>query len=99
MKARFLTAAFVAAILCTGAVRLSAQTASTLRDEFFLLKMLGQDYRNANDRDQAAKQALSAATYDADHDGRLNEKEFAAWQKRVRSFVEQQPSLVRKFDL
>jgi len=98
MKTRTLTVLFSAVLLLAGAARLGAQPANTPYDGYFSLNVLGQDYRNAAEREDVAKNALAAATYDVNHDGKLDEKEFAAWQKRVRSFVEQQPALMKKFD-
>ena len=41
---------------------------------------------------------LSAATYDLNHDGKLDDKEFAAWEKNVRAVMEETPAMLKKYD-
>lgn len=81
-----------------GTVRLSAQTSGSPYDAYFSLNVLGQDYRNAADRERAVKESLSAANFDVNHNGKLDDQEYDAWQKRVRTFVQQQPELMKRFD-
>lgn len=53
--------------------------------------------REALARARAAR--LAAATYDLNHDGKLDERELAAWEKAVRVAVEQSPEALKRYDL
>jgi hypothetical protein len=60
--------------------------------------------RELSDREQAAgKHAQtvafpSAASFDANHDGKLDEKEMLAWETAVRSVVEKSPAILPRLD-
>ena len=67
---------------------------------FMMLDLLDNNARAKSERDAARAQTakLSAATYDLNHDGKLDATEFAAWDKAVRGAVEESPRALKKFD-
>jgi len=102
----------VALIVAPG-VRLLADTASLnaeadgLSARNFFLNMYGKDIQETDDRialrdarQKAAAQAaaLSAANFDKNHDGKLDETEFAAWMAAVRQAVVKSPEAMKRFD-
>lgn len=64
------------------------------------LDLMEKQVRDASDREagRARTARLSAATYDLNHDGKLDDKEFAAWEKEVRAVMEQTPKAMKKYD-
>ncbi len=64
------------------------------------LDMLIRQAQETSEREAVRERRarLSAATYDLNHDGKLDEKEFAAWEKAVRAAVAESPRLMKKYD-
>jgi hypothetical protein len=60
--------------------------------------------RELSDREQTASKHAqtvafpSAASFDANHDGKLDEKEMLAWETAMRSVVEKSPAILQRFD-
>ncbi len=60
--------------------------------------------RDLSDREQAASKHAqvvplpSAASFDTNHDGKLDEQEMVAWETAVRSVVDKSPSILQRFD-
>ncbi len=110
MKTRFLPALLMTTVLLVGAARLGAQTRTTatgnvedswreINQRRMFLDQVDKLYKEDASREKAIQASLRASSYDANHDGKLDATEYAAWQKRVRTFVQQQPALMKKFDL
>ena len=104
MNAHHVLRATALAVLLSSGIRLCAQPASPdnqreLDARLRALDLLDQAARTSADREHAQKQAaLSAATYDLNHDGKLDAPEFAAYEKAVRTAVSQSRKLLKRFD-
>jgi hypothetical protein len=97
----------VASLLSPG-IRLLAVDAGA--DPFgtrnFSLNLLEKDIRDTNEREetrQARKEAaktspLSAANFDLNKDGKLDDTEFAAWSAAVRKAAAKSPEALKRFD-
>jgi Ca2+-binding EF-hand superfamily protein len=104
MKTRTPFLILAVALLAPGA-RLAAQTGSPAEDLTGAQRMMQLDMMEKQVRENAEREAarakrskLSAATYDLNHDGKLDEKEFAAWEKALRAAVAKMPWAMKKYD-
>ena len=93
----------LAAVLLLPGARLPAQTANddmTTSWRVLDLGLLERQASEAAEREaaRARRTRLSAATYDRNHDGKLDEQEFAAWEKAVRTEFEASPRAMKKYD-
>ena len=105
MKTRTSLLVLTAALLVPGA-RLLAQTAPASENmnatfRIMTLDLMEKQVREADEREagRARTARLSAATYDLNHDGKLDDREFAAWEKNVRAVLEETPKALKKYDL
>jgi hypothetical protein len=89
-----------ATLLVPSARLLAASDDLTATFRVMNLDLLEKQTREASEREAARARTarLSAATYDINHDGKLDEKEFAAWEKEVRAVMEQTPNVLKKYD-
>jgi hypothetical protein len=85
-------------LVLAGAAGLKAQT-NPLYDATAGIKLVDQNFRDAAERERAFQASVSSATFDVNHDGKLDETEFAAWTKRVRPILENNAKFMKKFDL
>jgi hypothetical protein len=98
MKTRFLTASLSVVLTLAGALQLQAQSRNPAYDAYLPLNLVGQNFRDAAEREKAIIASLSAAHYDANRDGKLDAKEQAAWEKRIRGVLETNPKFMKSFD-
>lgn len=94
-----------AVVMLAAGARLAAQAVRdnenlSLQIRAMSLDLLVQSANAASEREaaRAERQRLSAATYDADRNGKLDDREFAAWEREVRAYAEKSPALLKKFD-
>lgn len=64
------------------------------------LHLMQAEAEKSAEREQAIARARveSVKAFDLDHDGFLNDREFAAWEKSLRSQVEAHPKFGRLYD-
>jgi hypothetical protein len=102
---------FFAVCLSVSPAALHAQGASATPPSDYSYRRLALDLfaRNANEASErqesaAARQAaakaspLSATNFDLNKDGKLDDKEFAAWTAELRKAVEKNPPALKRFD-
>ncbi len=70
----------------------------------YYVDAIDENARELSEREQTAqkhsqKAALpSAVNFDTNHDGRLDEKELAGWEKAVRAAADRSPAVLQRFD-
>lgn len=101
MKARIL-APIVLAILAGTRVQGDAPRPDPYNDASarqFSIDLLVRQATEQSEREQARKgRSLAASDYDLNRDGKLDEKEMAAWQKGVRAAADKSPACLARFD-
>ena len=101
----------IVAILTPG-IRLLAAASPTEQEQLYnrslALDLLAKDASETSDREarrSARKQALaklnlpSAASFDLNHDRKLDEREIAAWATALRAAIVKSPAALKHFDL
>ena len=98
-----------AVLLSIAPAVLSAQSSPAVAPPDYSSRLMTLDMlvRNANDvseREQLAASrpakpaALSAANFDANKDGKLDDKEFASWTAELRKLAMKTPAAMKRFD-
>ena len=97
------------ALAVSACTSIQAQTNSAAYDEIalrnFTLDLLDKQAREQSERQEAtqlrawSRLMKTAFAFDANHDGKLDVQELAAWQQAVRRAVEKDPAVLRRFDM
>jgi hypothetical protein len=109
MHTRHILRLLAVASLLTPGVRLLAadQSADSFGNRVFTLNLLEKDLREAAEREEikanrkatpAPPSSLSAANFDKNKDGKLDDAEFAAWSAAVRQAAIKSPEAMKRFD-
>ena len=100
----------VVPLLAAPGVRLLASPATesdALGVRVFVLNLIEKDLREAAEREEiranrkpapAPVSSLSAANFDLNKDGKLDDQEFAAWSAAVRRAAGKSPEAMKRFD-